>query len=178
MTAIIGYADGEHVWMGADSRGLDGWNSVTLTTPKIFKVGGLLIGGSGVLRHLQILRLRLVAPDHPTGWSDEEYIAILIADTVRACLKESDTALNEEVDGATTALFIGYRGKLYHMSPSLCVDSCAEQVYFMGSGGGLAGGAFMALKKRLDIEDAMIESLMIASQFNVTTAPPFHVEYL
>lgn len=178
MTAIIGYADGEHVWMAGDSRGLVGWEYQTLTTKKVFRCGDLLIGGSGVLRHLNLLRMNLPPMYIADDCDDEVYIAVIVASAVRHCLRGADTSLNEEVDGAQTALMIGYRGRIYQMTSKLCVDSSAEQVYFFGSGGDLAGGAFMALKKRLDIEDAMIESLMIASQFNVTVGAPFYVECL
>lgn len=61
MTVIVAALTGDHITMAADSQISAGWQRIYTDVPKIWTAGAYLIGGSGDLRAIQVVR-------HHTSW--------------------------------------------------------------------------------------------------------------
>lgn len=87
MTLIVGIESAGGVHIAADSGG---WNAyeATLTTPKVFRVGPVLVGSSGTLRGLNILRHCVEPPEMEPGSDPERYMVRHFVPALRAALEE------------------------------------------------------------------------------------------
>ena len=80
------------------------------------------------------------------------------------------------IGGMCVAEEFGYRGELYYMTGDCTVSKPAARSFAIGTGGDLAFGAFHALlRTSVGTDRAMIQSLEIAAEFNLSVAPPFYV---
>ena len=62
MTVIVAIPHNGRVYMGADSRAVQGWSIIELAEPKLWKQGGMLFGFTGAIREQQILQFATPIP--------------------------------------------------------------------------------------------------------------------
>lgn len=183
LTAILAYADGRDVWIGGDSLSMDGWSKVVTSERKVWRKGDMLIGGSGVLSVVQKLKRTVMMPRQADDEETLDFLTGPVVDAFRYALKVADMSMfNEECN---TALLIGYRGAVYHVTPSFGITPVAGGIVGMGAGSDLAVGAFEALltsdcdgSPSWSISPHIIEALRIAAKHNATVSEPFYVEHL
>lgn len=183
MTAILGYADGKTVWMAGDSFvGNGSWDRFTLTTRKVVRRDGFLIGVSGLLKPLIATETVFQPPARPENLTDDQYMFSVFYRELKTLLDQYESPLKEDDD--TTSLLVGYRGRLYKIGYEGAVYSPREQIISIGSGGDYAQGAFMALRSifRSDgektIESIMLDAMEVTVKSTYSVAPPFYVERL
>lgn len=176
MTAIIGFADGEHVWIGGDSGAVNGgWQRFTIRERKVWHCGDMLIGCCGRWAVSQLLQSLFLPPPHEDGLTDIKYLYGCFIPALKAFLEEYKTPMVN--DETTTGLLIGYRGVIYHIDSYFNTNAIEPQVVSDGAGGDLAMGAFEACRMNaLSVEGSMLKALEIAARHNLTVAPPFYVE--
>lgn len=175
MTAILGYADGEHVWISGDSAAQNGgWSQFTIRERKVWRAGDFIIGITGRLRIGQLMQALFVPPQHPGELKPADYFVISFIPTLRELLRQHDESMTSDASG--TGLIIGYRGVVYHMDSAFNVNAIEPQIVADGAGGDVALGAFCAFRESgVEVESSMRRALEIAGQHDLTVAPPFYV---
>jgi ATP-dependent protease HslVU (ClpYQ) peptidase subunit len=121
MTCIAGAIKGNEVWMGGDAPASQGGALRMLAQAKVFQVGEFLIGTSGSLRTLQIIRY-LFAP--PAAEGDlTAYMVKVFVPALRSSIKENEGEVtdengNKQLNGK---YLIGVRGRLFEIDCSYAV---------------------------------------------------------
>lgn len=170
MTCIVGVQKGKTVWIGADSAGTAGDMTQRIRADKkVFVNGEFIIGFTGSFRTGQLLRHKLVPPEHPDGKSDTDFLVTDFVDAVKACLKD------EEGGDAQPWFLFGYRGRLYQMEGDFQVAEPAGGFEAMGSGGEVAVGVLRATQKMRNARKRCLMALEASAENNAAVRPPFHV---
>lgn len=179
MTAIVGMATDDGVWIGGDSMVSfsDNRYLANRAMEKVFRCGDdMLIGHTGAVRSAQILAHRFVCPTREPGQEVERYLsgpfvdALHTAHAATGWLKAADGHVERLPDGA--ALLIGYDGRLFTMYEdfSWCENSLRYEA--VGSGRAFALGALTALFAldgiKLLPEEALYYALRAARQHDQT----------
>lgn len=115
MTCIVGFVEGNTVWVGGDSAGTSwNFNQDLYDTPKVFRVGSALIGSCGSARQGDLLRYSLEMPDHDPRKPLEKYMGTAFIDAVRKCFKDGGVcALEHGVENNQGAFIVGYKGRIF-----------------------------------------------------------------
>lgn len=179
MTAILGYADGKHVWIGGDSSAQNGhWSRIAIRERKVFRIGEMLVGGAGLMRPIQAIRTGLKLPEHAAEMPDLDYFITAFIPAMQQALADGKASMDDQ-DGNSTSLMIGYHGVLYCMGSDFSIRAHEAQAYALGNGGDIAFGAFIAYHFAVEtVEMAMDLALTVAANFDLTVAPPFYVEMI
>lgn len=133
--------------MGADSQCTAGYNARTLKESKIVRVGEFLIGQTGDLRLLNLLRYRFRVPARQEGQDDLHYLNTSFVDALRSCFKDAGFATTTNgQDSMDGALLVGWRGRLFKIGPNYCILETATPYFAVGCGDDFAVGALTALE--------------------------------
>lgn len=180
MTCIVGLVDGGNVWVGGDSLGSSGSNRVIRSDEKVFLRGEFLFGFTTSFRMGQLLRYAFTAPERKEGIEDHEYLATVVIDAIRDCLKAGGYAkkTNEAEEGGD--FLIGYRGGLYHVGPDYQVGIPANRYYAVGAGADFALGALHGLSSlrttQFSAELLLTRALEAAAEHCAFVAPPWVIK--
>ncbi len=184
MTCIVGLVHQGKVIIGADSQASKGYVVSTLapSTPKVFRLGEMVIGVCGSLRTLQLLRFALTLPSHPESRDVMAYIAVDVANAVRECLKSAGNAKKDsDQENHESELLIAYRGRLYSLHSDYSVMEVADGYYAVGSGAELAMGALHMSTHMGDLvapKQRVRWALEASAAFNHGVSAPFILEVL
>lgn len=191
MTCIAGLVHGGHVYMGADSAGVSGWDLSIRADAKLFRRGPYLMGFTDSYRMGQLLRYRLnvdatSGPNQPShadvvARTDDlhGFMATRFIDDVRACLKTGGYQKTEnEVERGGTFL-VGVGGRLFRVERDYQVGEPLAGYDAVGSGQAYALGALHALVVA-EGEPArkVAAALEAAAAHNIGVRPPFLLEVL
>lgn len=177
MTCIVGFVEGDTVWMGGDSAGVAGLDLTVRADQKVFRNGPMLFGFTSSFRMGQLLRYALTVPDHDPRVDVHKYMVTTFVNAVRDCLKTNgwaETYLGQERGGH---FLVGYQGQLFHVESDYQVGIPDDGFAAVGCGEQIAHGALFAtpeLSGRARIEKA----LQAAERFSAGVRAPFHVESL
>lgn len=186
MTCIVGLEHEDRVWLAADSAGVDGHlGAVNSTQPKIFRVGGAVVGGCGSFRVLQVVK-RLSFEHHGDAWDSIERFVDAYRKALReaGCLRRSSDV---ESPANYSSLLVGIAGVLFSVQSDFAYLHREEGFDAVGCAADLALGsmhASAALNDRLNAAAGFRESglpplerlraaLECAVQFNAGVRPPF-----
>lgn len=173
MTCIIGLAQDDTLYMGADSAATGGWEITTQRQPKIFRAGDLLIGVSGYPRMLQILKYRFAPPAHTPEKDDMHYMAVDFVDAARQAFKDAGYAQKENEQERTDSLvLIGYRGHFYTLERNYQIIDSVRDYATIGSGDSYALGALHATVG-LGPLDRIRLALEAAAEYSTSVRGPF-----
>lgn len=147
MTAIAAIADGDTVWMAADS--LFAGDSVgELVESKIWINGGVLFGVSGYLRHLQVLRYELNVPK--IDCDPMRYVVTKLVPAIRHAFEETGIAEEEPEKNKSFSgqILVGLEGRVFRISGFYGVTEPADGMLAIGSGSDFCLGALAASEHR------------------------------
>ena len=169
MTAIVGYTNGETVWIGADSAISDGGGGVTSSQdPKVFQIDDYLVGYSGDVRAGQALHYEWEIPRRGhIGLM--KFMCSKFVRSLEACLGGGDSKLQAEI-------LVGIRGRLFIVSSDLAVVEEYGQVAAVGSGGDLALGSLLTSPAKLSPGRRLIKALEVAASHSQGVRPPWRSE--
>jgi hypothetical protein len=172
VTCIVGIADGERVWIGADSAGVAGWSVTIRADTKVFTNGPMVFGFTTSFRMGQLLRHALAVPKHFEGDVDR-WLCTDFINAVRGCLKDGGFATTK--DGAERGghFLIGYRGRLYSVDSDFQVGEPVDQYAAAGCGDDLALGSLHSTTGQPD--DRIRRALLAAEYFSGGVSGPFHI---
>jgi ATP-dependent protease HslVU (ClpYQ) peptidase subunit len=178
MTCIVGFVEGNTVWMGGDSAGTNAWLDQCLyESPKVFKNGEMLIGTSGSARQGDLLRWALTVPDHDPRTDVHKYMVTTFIDAVRTCFNAGGVAAkNNNVESMEGAFLVGYRGKLFVVYSDYQVRIPKQQFAAVGCGDQIAHGALFA-SNTFGRDRAEI-ALRAAESFSAGVRGPFSIDKL
>jgi ATP-dependent protease HslVU (ClpYQ) peptidase subunit len=177
MTCIVGLVHDGKVFMGADSAGASGWDSVVRRDSKIFHAGPFLMGFTTSFRMGQLLRYKLAVPGRSENQDQHAYMVTDFVDAVRECLKTGGYAKKDnEVETGGTFL-VAYQGHLYQIQDDYQVMESADAFDACGCGSAVAKGAMFATEDiLLPPKHRLMLALQAAERFNNGVCGPFHIE--
>jgi len=168
MTCIAGLVDKSgRVHMAGDS-GLtdDNDDSKSLSSTKIFRLGGFLIGFCGSTEYCHAIRYRLNWPDVVADV--DKHMAISLPDALRDVYTRAGLDIKEQDGGA----LLGHSGRLWWLDDFAC-EPVVEPYWAVGSGGlgarcVLAATREWAPRKRLQraLEAASLHCSGVSAQFD------------
>lgn len=166
MTAIIGVCYDGDVWLGADSAVTDGESDTqyTVTEPKVWEDGQIIIGASGLLSQLQQLRHCIKIPQILKTNSPEQYLAKRFIPELRDLFG----------DDAAIDILIGVRGRIFCVDQSFSYCDIGSE-WAIGSGGQAARGALTQISKAIDPETRIRRALEASASICVSVDAPFIV---
>jgi ATP-dependent protease HslVU (ClpYQ) peptidase subunit len=177
MTCIVGFVEGDKVFIGGDSAGVGGYSLTVRADGKVFRNGSMLFGFTSSFRMGQLLRWSLKVPDHDPRVPIEKYMATNFVDAVRECLKTNGFAKKEaEVESGGTFL-VAYKGRLFCIQSDYQVAEALDQFSAVGCGEDIALGALFATPHLKGKERAQV-ALQAAERFSAGVRGPFHIEAL
>lgn len=177
MTCIVGIVEDGVVYMGGDSATTSGWDKSTTIMPKVFSKGGMLIGGTGTIRLLQLLQYALVIPERPEGMSLEHYFVTLFVDSVRDCFKNAGLAEKEgDREKYYGSFLVGHEGRLVKFDSGYGLLITDLPYMAIGSGEDYARGSLFTSDGLMFSPERRIEiALDAASRFAVGVGAPYHI---
>ena len=176
MTCIVGFVEGNTVWMGGDSAGVGGYDLTVRADEKVFRNGPMLFGFTTSFRMGQLLRYALEVPDHDPRVDIDKYMVTTFVDAVRACLKNAGWA--EAVNGQEKGghFLVGYKGKLFKIECDYQVGKSLDGYDATGCGEQIARGALYATEGGVVAGRERAElALRAAERCSAGVRGPFHV---
>lgn len=178
MTCIVGFVEGNTVWMGGDSAGTNGWLDQDLyNSPKVFRNGDMLIGSAGSARQSQLLRFALAIPDHDPRVDIEKFMVKTFIDAVRECFRAGGVChKRDEVETSLGHFLVGYRGRLFAIYDDYQVRSPRLPYAAIGCGDQIALGAMFASDQVSGGNTRVELALRASERFSAGVRGPFHIE--
>lgn len=177
MTCIVGAADGGRVWIGGDSAAVTGSHLRPQADPKVFEVGGALVGCCGSIRSKHLVHYAFVPPMHPEDLDDHAFIATRWVDALRVCLRAGGAL--KTIDGVESSddfgLLVGYRGRLYVIETDFQVRRPLEAFTAIGVGATYALGAMLTCSVAEAPMGRLTMGLAAATYFCTDVCQPFHI---
>lgn len=177
MTCIVGFVEGDTVWMGGDSAGVGGYSLTVRADGKVFRNGPMLFGFTSSFRMGQLLRYALTVPDHDPRVDVDKYLATTFVDAVRECLKTHGFARKEHETETGGTFLVAYKGQLFCIEDDYQVGRPADGFYAVGCAHDVAKGALFA-SGHLTGRDRVAVALHAAERFSAGVRAPFHIEQL
>jgi ATP-dependent protease HslVU (ClpYQ) peptidase subunit len=177
MTCIVGFVEGDTVWIGGDSAGVAGLDMTVRADQKVFRNGPMLFGFTSSFRMGQLLRYALTVPDHDPRVEIDKYMATTFIDAVRACLKSHGWAEKEKEQESGGCFLVGYKGRLFYIGSDYQVGTPLDAFDAVGCGYQVARGALFA--SRDVVGRSRVElALLAAERCSAGVRGPFHIEAL
>lgn len=186
MTIIIGYINKKDnsIFMAGDSRTCQDSYYDTMNEQKVFIKNGhgmtddkFIIGASGTLRLVNILKYNLDLPKHPKEMSTKEYIYTIFIDSIRKCFEQCGLKPGKEPDQDFNGAFlVGYKGKLFEIGCDYAINESIYPFMTIGSGGFIAAGSLMTtLNDNISIEEKINKALEVTGQLDCSVGPPYYI---
>jgi len=189
MSCIVGLADGDKVWMGADSASAseDNWAMRRVKAPKVFslRIGEtdhrLLIGYTSSFRMGQILQhhLEIAGDVIPFAGGEQWYLIKRFIPLVRRILREQRFTKVESNQEEGGVFLVGMMGHVFRVDIDFHVNESLDGYEAIGCGADFALGALWSASNALmDAVPALKEALQAAAHFSAGVVEPFHIYML
>lgn len=176
MTAIAGLIHDGKVYIGGDSAGVAGMDLHLRSDPKVFTVGGFVVGYTTSFRMGQLLRFSFQPPFHRPDVDTYRYMVTEWVDAIRACFKGGGFATTKEGAEVGGTFLVGYRGRLFFVGSDYQVGECADGFAAVGCGDNQCLGALWATRESKMKPEARLElALGAAERFSAGVRAPFLV---
>jgi len=171
VTCIAAVETDNGVWMGGDSAATEGDGLLTVTTSKVFRLPGYVIGYTESFRLGQLIRYRLRPPEQRCD-DPLEHLATGFVDELRKLITKGGVKGDgpDELDGS---LLVAYRGRLYSIESDLAVLAATHPYQAIGCGADLAIGSLASTSGRPDQRIRL--ALATAARHSTGVAPPFTI---
>jgi ATP-dependent protease HslVU (ClpYQ) peptidase subunit len=192
MTCVVGYKDGDAIYLGSDSyvgSVENGIQHVLANPEKIFQTGQFLIGVAGSMRIGQLLHHGLRVAKQRRGDSDQKYLVINVMSAIRSLLQEHCQWGSAEDDSEVgmmydTDLILAYKNQIYMIDVDLQVQQIVGNYVCIGSGREVANGAMFAFENgdvaevAVSAPDRIKLALQAATHHQSGILPPYHIMQL
>lgn len=189
MTCIVGVADGNNVWIGADSASGEekGWTVARVTSPKVFplQIKGtdqrLLIGYTSSFRMGQILQHHLELPENPipVRGLEERYLIDPVIPLIRAAFKRHGFTKIEHNEEEGGVFLVGLQGHLFRIGADFHVGERVDGYEAIGCGQDFALGSLWVNRLAgVDPAVSVFQALQAADHLSGGVTSPFHVYIL
>ena len=182
MSLVIGFVDGDRVWIGADTAGMNSsgeWGEYK--NAKIFRWGDeFLVGAVGDWHTSSLLQYVFKPPERrphldPLAYMCSDFsLALKKFYTEMGLAKEGEDGLPE-----CNPMLVAYAGRLFLVQTDFSVLESVREYEALGAGAGEARGVlWLTQDADLDPEQRAILALQGAAAHNVMLQQPFVVEHL
>lgn len=174
MTCIAACIENGIVHMAADS-GASAWGYVDCQVrrdPKVFHLGGAVIGFTSSWRMGQILRYEFKLPEIPEHCDLHEYIVRFFVPKLREVAKAAGVLTIKEGVEQLGRFLIGLRGRLFYVDTDFQVGEMLTDYLAVGSGAEVAHGALFATKG-LPAQQRLTTALAAATEHCVGVRGPY-----
>jgi ATP-dependent protease HslVU (ClpYQ) peptidase subunit len=173
MTIIVGLMEGKDAYIASDGRFSAGGEILNsaITDHKIFHFGKLVMGCSGTVRTMQILRDNLKLPIQTASQTDRAYLSITLVKAMEDIYKEFATKDDDKI-----LCMLGYNRKIYRVAKDWAITEPTFDT--VGSGAQVARGALVAsfmLKAKLSPEKRLRLAVGAAGQCDSGCGNSFHM---
>jgi ATP-dependent protease HslVU (ClpYQ) peptidase subunit len=176
MTCIVGWIEGNDVWMGADSAGVAGLNIRTREDEKIFVKDEMIFGFTSSFRMGQLLRYMLQIPEQSSKKDDYQFMCSDFIDAVIKCLEKNKYAKIRENEISGGTFLVGYKGNLYVVENDFQVGKINKGYDSCGCGENYALGALHAMEgQKVKPEERINRALEAAQEFSAGVRGPFNI---
>lgn len=177
MTCIVGFSDGETVYIGADTIGVSNNKKTIRKDSKVFLNKNMLFGFTDSFRMGQLLQFKLKIPTHIAGKSDYEYMCTTFIDSVIKCFEDNKFNRNDNGEIAGGSFLVGYKGNLYLIDSDYQVGLPADKYMAVGAGEEYALGSLYTstLFNIKDISDIVLFALKSASKSCPYATGPYNI---
>lgn len=177
MTCVVGMIKNGTVYIGADSAGSSTWDIRDRADKKVFINGPMIFGFTSSFRMGQLLRHKLVIPNHPKDKDLYAYMVTDFIDAVRTCLKDGGYMHVSDSRETGGQFLVGYRGRLFYVDSDLQVGEHREKFDSVGCGSSYALGA-LAASTLPDPFKRLRKALEVSERFSNGVRGPFYFEQL
>lgn len=175
MTVIVGYKDGDNVYIGGDSAGVNGYNITVRADDKVFNNKDFTMGFTSSFRMGQLLRYSFNPPDHPVDMDTAEYVNTLFVDAIRACLKQGGFAKIESGEETGGTFLVAYKGELFIIYDDYQVAIPSDGYAAVGCGRNLALGSLYSTGNIKSPKVKVTKALEAAEKFSAGVRGPFKI---
>lgn len=182
MSCVVAIAEGNTVYMGADSAGtvMATLDQVSCKTPKIYKEGEFLIGVVGSFRGLQLIKNNLdfeELENNIKGLSvsvtPAQIVSSLVEDMRSLFIDFGHTKYEDGQENGDNYL-IGYKGSIFLLQPEYDIMEPRYPYYALGNGDLAAFGALYATRETdLSPFDRIAVGLEAAQMHNGAVREPW-----
>lgn len=178
MTCIAGVVEGDRVWIGGDSAGIEDMAMTVRADQKVFRNGDFLFGFCGSFRMGQLLRYAFVPPKHPRRMDVHRYLVTVFVDDLRDVLKRGGFARREhEIEEIDGRFLVGYRGRLFQVQEDYQVAEAVDGFAAAGCGADIALGA-LCVSQGVEPRKRIRAALEAAERYSAGVRRPFYVQTL
>jgi len=176
MTCIVGIAQNNVVFMGADSAGCTDTHVSIRKDTKLFKRKNMLFGCTTSFRMIQILKYAFNIPED-TSNDPYEYLTTTFIDALRTCFKEKGfyELINEGQIGGQ--FLLGYKNRLFIVESDFSIAEHLDNFSSIGSGYYYALGSLYSTKEFSPFV-RLKSALEAAEKFNTYVRSPFSYDYI
>ena len=177
MTCIVAVRDGKTVVMGADSISATFYSKDKAATPKIAQRSGLLIGGCGSWRILNLVQHSLELPTPPkTRKAMREYMVTVFIPALSALLKKSGALhIKDSIQGHSAVLLVASPNYLCTVQTDFSVIESRGNYLATGAGEDFALGSLYATSSFFGPHDRVREALKASENLSPLVSGPFHL---
>lgn len=177
-TCIAALVDDEGtIFMGGDGCVTMGWTVVTVAD-KIWAKEGILYGGTGFVRPIQVVQHIFARPDMNVGEDAESYLVGRYSDAMRRLMKSSGCLRisDEKIEHVNLNLLIGFSSQIWFMGADCSFVPMTIPIAAVGCGDHLAlGSLFSTQDTGLSPRERILKALEAASHFSPYVSAPHMV---
>jgi len=174
MTCIVGMIEGNRVVMGADSAGSNSYDIRIINSPKVFRNGEFIIGGTGSWRMLQLLNFSLDIPE--VGDMDiYEFICTKFIKQVRKTFRKGGYIQKHAEGNDKGGLFlVAYKDRLFKVESDFTVVEQEQKFDSCGSGEDYANAIMCYFKDSgMSVNVILTKALEVATKLSAGVEPPY-----
>jgi hypothetical protein len=174
MTCIAGIAHQGHVYIGADSAGVSGWDLCVRADRKIFRNGAYLFGCTTSFRMIQLLQYRLQVTGDIAADQVMAHMCTTFVDALRECFKAGGFAKKDGEAEKGGDFLVGFSGRLFRICDDYQVAESSAGYDAVGCGENIARGALYATRDDEDQYGRIELALRAAESHSAGVRGPFH----
>lgn len=152
MTAIVAVTEGDRgpgatVYMAADTGSADGWMSMQMATPKVFRNGPTLIGCTSSWRFIDLVHHVLVVPSIDSSLGPDDTYRWMVREfmpELRKCLTENGWSEKKDNRDKSGVALVAVNGCTFWVGEDFDATMPATPYAAVGSGYLVALGALAA----------------------------------
>lgn len=175
MTCIVGIAENDRVYIGADSAGVAGYQIRLRADRKIFRRDDFMFGFAGSFRMGQLLQYNLDLPSRAEGSDVDEFMHTQFVDAVRLTFFQggfTQSAYGQEV--ANGMFLVGYQGQLFCVEPDYQIAETIDSFMAIGVGEEVALGSLYSTAEE-EPEQRIKMALEAAERYTAGVRQPFFI---
>ncbi len=179
MTCIVGYVEGDKVFVGGDLAATGGYTQYIYhpEESKVFKKGDIVFGVTGASRIGQLIRHNLIIPKRKPQCKDIKYLNKYLIPVMLKCFKHNQMfKIKDERIEENWGAVIGYNKTIYRVDSNFNLMRTNKNYVAHGAGQEYAMGALYVMENlKMKPKEKITKALEASAEFSIVVAPPFDI---